>query len=340
MSPRTKQTEMGVVSNLITDMTIRGATPSELARAVRHSMVVIDAEKHNLNYKQSALDNGIAALKAKYQGGTKAGASTLISRASSEIRPVARKGRPAARGGPIDKATGRKVFEPTNESFIDRNGKLVVKTFRSTKLAETHDANTLSSGTTIERIYVDHSNGLKSLANQARKSMVNTKSIPYSPSAKTAYSNEVATLNSKLALALRNRPLERQAQIVANGIVSAKRQANPDMDAADLKKIKSQALAEARTRTGAQKQHITLTPTEWQAIQAGAISNNKLTQILNNADLDQVKQLATPKAKLLMTPAKTARADAMLRAGYTQAEVADALGVSLTTLKTSVGGEG
>ena len=340
MTPRSKQTEMGVVSNLITDMTIRGASQSELARAVRHSMVVIDAEKHNLNYKQSAKDNGIAALKAKYQGGTKAGASTLISRASSEIRPPARKGRPASRGGPIDKATGKKVFEPTGETFVNAQGKLVVKTFKSTKLAETHDAGTLSSGTTIEKVYVDHSNSLKSLANQARRAMVNTRSTPYSPSAKTAYSGEVATLNSKLALALRNRPLERQAQIVANGVVSAKRQANPDMDPADVKKIKNQALTEARIRTGAQKQRITITPTEWQAIQAGAISNNKLTQILNNADLDQVKTLATPKAKVLMTSAKTARAEAMLRAGYTQAEVADALGVSLTTLKTTVGGEG
>ena len=340
MTPRTKQIEMGVVSNLITDMTIRGASPTELARAVRHSMVVIDAEKHNLNYKQSALDNGIAALKTKYQGGAKAGASTLISRASAEIRVPERKGRSAAKGGPIDKATGKKVFEPTGASFIDRNGRTVVKTIKSKRLAETDDAGTLSSGTTIEKVYVDHSNGLKGLANQARRAMVNTKSIPYSPSAKTAYSGEVASLNAKLSLALRNRPLERQAQVVANGIVSAKRQANPDMEAADLKKVKAQALAEARTRTGAQKQHIQLTPTEWQAIQAGAISNNKLTQILNNADLEQVRQLATPKAKLLMTSAKTARAQAMLTAGYTQAEVADALGVSLTTLKTSVGGDG
>lgn len=58
-----KQQQMGNVSNLITDMTIKGATPDELARAVRHSMVIIDAEKHNLNYKQSAIDNNIAELK-------------------------------------------------------------------------------------------------------------------------------------------------------------------------------------------------------------------------------------------------------------------------------------
>ena len=37
---RDTQKEMGVISNLITDMTIKGATREELARAVRHSMVV------------------------------------------------------------------------------------------------------------------------------------------------------------------------------------------------------------------------------------------------------------------------------------------------------------
>jgi transcriptional regulator len=340
MSPRTKAIEMGVVSNLITDMTIRGASPTELARAVRHSMVVIDAEKHNLNYRQSAQDNGIAQLKAKYQGGAKSGASTLISRASSEIRVLDRKPRSAAQGGGIDKATGRKAYVETGESYTDKNGKLVIKTIKSKKLAETSDASTLSSGTTVEKVYVDHSNNLKALANQARKNMVNTKTTPYSPSAKLVYRNEVASLNAKLNIALRNRPLERQAQIVANGIVSAKRHANPDMDHLELKKIKGQALAEARNRTGAKKIQIDLTPQEWAAIQAGAISNNRLNQILNNSNLDLVKKLATPKTTILMTSTKTARAQAMLSAGYTQAEVADALGVSLTTLKTSLGGEG
>jgi hypothetical protein len=46
ISPSNKQHQMGDVSNLITDMTIRGANSSELAQAVRHSMVVIDSEKH------------------------------------------------------------------------------------------------------------------------------------------------------------------------------------------------------------------------------------------------------------------------------------------------------
>jgi len=331
MSAKTKQHQMGVVSNLITDMTIRGANDGELARAVRHSMVVIDAEKHNLNYRQSALDNGIAQLSEKYQGKKTGGAKTLISRASSEVYVPERK-----QGYTINPRTGEKIHRETGATYVNARGQTISKTTKSTKLAETKDAHTLSSGTPIEKIYADHSNSLKALANQARLASHNTKTTPYSPSAKTAYSKEVASLNSKLNIALRNAPFERQAQVFANAIVKQKRDANPDMDRSDLKKIKGQALAEARTRTGARKTKIEITDSEWAAIQAGAISNHKLSQILDNADLDVVKSLATPKRALLMTPTKTSRAHAMLASGYTQAEVAAALGVSLTTLKDSL----
>lgn len=336
MTARQKAFEMGDVSNLITDMTIRGANTSELARAVRHSMVVIDAEKHGLNWKESAKANGIAQLKQKYQGSARAGASTLISRATSRLDVPERKPQSAAKGGAVDKATGKRVYEETGATYTNKQGKLVRKTQRSTKLAETDDAFTLSSGTPIEKVYAQHSNQLKGLANAARKAAVSTRTTPYSPSAKTAYSKQVASLNSKLTLALRNAPLERQAQVLANAVVSQKRRDNPDLEPSEVKKLKAQALAEMRTRTGAQKQRIVITNEEWAAIQAGALSNNKLSQILNHADLDQVKQLATPKTSVLMSPAKQQRAQAMANSGYTQAEIADALGVSLTTLKTSI----
>lgn len=334
-----KQQEMGKITNLIADMTIRGAKGDELARAVRHSMVVIDSEKHSLDHKASAEVNGIAQLKAKYQGGTRAGASTLITRAGSEARPLERKPRSAAKGGPVDPVTGRKVYEETGATYVNKKGDEVRKTTKSQQLAETHDAHTLSSGTPIETVYAEHSNQLKALANTARKESLATRNIPYSPSAKTAYTNEVASLNAKLNLALKNAPLERQAQLLANTVVSQKRQANPDMDVADVTKIKSQALTEARTRTGAAKQRIVISQDEWNAIQAGAISNHKLEQILRNSDLDTVKKLATPKVQLKMTSTKKLRANSMLAAGYTQTEVAEALGVSLSTLKVSISNE-
>jgi len=336
MSARTKQVEMGIVSNLITDMTIRGASASELAAAVRHSMVVIDAEKHGLDWKRSAIDNGIPKLKEKYQGRKNAGASTLISRAGAEVHVPERKPRPVSEGGPIDKKTGEKVFVPTGATFTNRYGKEVPRTFKSKRLAETNNAHTLSSGTPIEKIYADHSNTLKGLANKARLEASNIKPISYSPEAKAKYADQVKSLEAKLNLALRNSPLERQAQIIANTVVRQKIQANPDLEPSDIKKLKAQALTEARLRTGAKKTRIEITDDEWAAIQAGAITNHKLTQILNNADLDAIKQLATPKSRQKLDVNGMRRAITMLQNGYTQAQVAEQLGVSVTTLKRSL----
>lgn len=339
-SGRAKQQQMGDVSNLITDMTIKGANDSELARAVKHSMVVIDAEKHSLNYKQSALDNGIKELKIRYQDGPRAGAHTLISRAKSEARIPEQTPRKAAQGGPIDRETGRKVFVPTGATYTNGKGEVVPRTIKTTKMAVVDNAYKLSSGTPMEAVYADHANRLKALANNARKANLATKPIPYSPSAKKTYSDQVSTLKAKLTRAQMNAPLERKAQLLAKTVVKAKTQANPDMDPADLKKIKSQALTEARLRIGAKKDPVTITPIEWEAIQHGAISNNMLESILDHADLDQVKELATPRQRTVMVPAKLARAKTMLAAGYTQAEVASALGVPTSTLNTAITEEG
>src|SRR5690606_27338159 len=171
---------------------------------------------------------------------------------------------------------------------------------------------------------------------QARKSQLETKSTPYSPSAKQTYASEVASLNAKLNVALKNAPRERKAQLLANAQVKLKRQAKPDMEESTLKKVKRQALEEARVRTQAKKVRVDITPSEWNAIQAGAISNHKLEQILNNADLDKIKTLATPRQATVATSAVMARAKTMLAGGYTQAEIASALGISASTLSDAL----
>lgn len=336
MTAKQKANEMGRVSNLITDMTIAGADSDEVARAVRHSMVVIDAEKHHLNYKQSYQDNGIAELNKKYQGKTSGGSATLISRATSPKHIDERRPRRAKDGGPIDKATGEKVYEKTGATYVDKKGRVKKRTMEVDKLADTKDARTLSSGSPMEEVYANHSNKLKALANEARKVSVNTKPTPYSPSAKKAYAKEVDSLNAKLNVAKKNEPRERQAQIVANSVVSSKRKANPGMEADELKKVKSQALNAARARTGASKTRIDITDKEWEAIQAGAVSTHKLREILRNSDKERVRDLAMPKQKKSLSATQTARARAMLNSGYTQAEVADALGVSVSTINNAV----
>ena len=191
----------------------------------------------------------------------------------------------------------------------------------------------------MEKVYGDYANSMKALGDQARQASVLIPSTKYSPSAKATYADEVASVKSKLAIASSNKPMERQAQLLANSVVSMKRAANPDLTNSDIKKIKGQALEEARLRTGAKKQTIEITDKEWEAIQAGAISQNTLTQILNNADLDAVKQLATPRSSTGLSAAKIARARALLDRGYTLAEVAEQLGVSVTTINNAVKGD-
>lgn len=332
MKAQTKQTEMGKVSNLITDMSLHGANADELARAVRHSMVVIDAEKHYLNYKQSEKDNGIQQLKDKYQpkegkehGG---GASTLISRAKSTEYVPARK-----MNYKIDKNTGEKIWIETGESY-EKNGKTVLRKSESTKMAEAKDAFELSSGTRMEAIYANYANSMKSLGNKARLAYENTPNLEYSPSAKKTYAKEVESLNAKLALAQKNAPRERQALILANANYEAKLAAHPEYKNSNekKKKIRGQSITDARQQVGAGKIKIEINDKEWEAIQAGAITNNKLVQILNNSDSDKLKQRAMPNNTRTITDAKAARMRAMAASGHTLKEIAEAIGVSPSTV--------
>lgn len=326
---------MGDATNLVTDMTIKGANLSEITKAVKHTMVVIDAKKHNLDYKQSAIDNGITSLKKKYQGGAKNGASTLISRTSSRTNVDLRRNSRVAEGGAINPLTGEKQYTSTGESYINPEGKLVVKTFRTTKGAEVKDAHDLvsaSGGTPIEHVYADHANQLKALANTARKETLIIKNTPYDPSAKAAYSEQVKSLNVSLNIAEKNAPLERQAQLLANAIVKAKVEANPPINKAELKKINGLALIEARSRIGATKQKIEISDDEWAAIQAGAITPSKLSKIIANTDINTLRTRATPRTQSKMNSANLALAIGMKASGYDVSEIAARLGISTSTL--------
>lgn len=337
LKARDKQKLMGEVSNLITDMTIRGASHAEIARAVKHSMVVIDAEKHHLDYKRSYRDNAIGALKAQYQpktldpttGKMKGGASTLISRAGSpDYRPdlkVANK----EEGGPWNDK-GEVVLIPSGK----KNSKGELKITKYKKLSLVSNAHDLSSGHVVEKIYADHSNKLKSLANEARRSYMATPKMDRIPNAAKTYHKEVASLRDKLDTSQKNAPLELQAQVIANSLYKQMLKDNPDLESGTKKKLRYAAQEEARQRMGANKKArmIEITPREWEAIQAGAIANDMLDKILKNTDLVQVKKYATPRPERIMDESKRRRAADMLARNYTRAEVAEALGVSVPTL--------
>ena len=57
----------------------------------------------------------------------------------------------------------------------------------------------------------------------------------------------------------------------------------------------------------------------------------------NYTNTDDLRQRATPRTTRAMTPASISRARILLDKGYTQAEVADSLGVSVSTLNRELG---
>ena len=340
------QKEMGIISNLITDMTLQGADSSELERAVRHSMVVIDAEKHNLNFKQSYVDNGIAQLKKEYQTG---GASTLISRAKRDARiPEYEEVVGTYKMTDEEKKDyyeGKKIYRQTGRTYVDKKtGKTIAAQTKTNEMTAAFvngkDAYSLSSGTTMENIYADHANKLVALANEARKEMIATPNVKYVPSAAKAYKEQVETLNGKLNIAKKNAPAERQAQRVASVIVDTKLKENPALaeDNSQLKKIRAQAIEVARNRVNpdASRTRIVITDKEWEAIQAGAISHSKLTDILKYTKDDEVKKRATPVTKNGLSSAQIARAKTLLSQGYTWNEVSESIGISASSLQKAL----
>ena len=401
-----KQDEMGKISNLITDMTIVGAKTSDIVRAVKYSMVVIDAEKHHYDWRQCLKDNDIKELYKSYQGKPRGGAATLISRAKSPENILKRKtkyvdyltdedgnyildekGNKINSGrvkNGIDVITGEKVFKETGESYHkpiykyevdengdfkkDKNGRKIKETYteidektgkeikkpviidyeenetfktkKSTKMAvaleKTGDARNLISDFEDQKeyLYADYANKIYALANKARKELISTDPIVYDREAAKKYSAEVESLNYKLDNALKNAPRERQAQLAAAYVYKCKKLDNPNMSSDEEKKIKSQALAEARVRFGAKKDPIEITDKEWEAIQAGAISSTKLEAIMSNTDIDALRDRAMPKTyKETITPVNETRIRKQLRNGYEPATIADNLKLSVTAVK-------
>lgn len=329
------QRQMGEISNLITDMTLKGATEPEIARAVKHSMVVIDAAKHKLDYRQSEKDNGIAELKKKYQGfddetGHHGGASTLLSRRKQDVEVPERQG-----SGVIDPLTGKVVYKESGRTYVDpRTGKTVTATTKVKRILAVDDVRSMSSGTLQEEAYADYANKMKNLANKARLEYKATPTLKRSASAAKAFEPEVNRLMAALKVAQLNAPLEREAQRIANARVKAKVQANNITDKDEISKIRRAAISDARNSTGAsgKRTRITISDGEWTAIQSGAISDTTLSEILRYAEPKTVRERATPRRTTQLSDARISRIKAMANSGHTNAEIAEALGISTSAV--------
>lgn len=329
------QRQMGEISNLITDMTLKGATEPEIARAVKHSMVVIDAAKHKLDYRQSEKDNGIAELKKKYQGfddetGHHGGASTLLSRRKQDVEVPERQG-----SGVIDPLTGKVVYKESGRTYVDpRTGKTVAATTKVKRILAVDDVRSMSSGTLQEEAYADYANKMKDLANKARLEYKATPTLKRSASAAKAFEPEVNRLMAALKVAQLNAPLEREAQRIANARVKAKVQANNITDKDEISKIRRAAISDARNSTGAsgKRTRITISDGEWTAIQSGAISDTTLSEILRYAEPKTVRERATPRRTTQLSDARVSRIKAMANSGHTNAEIAEALGISTSAV--------
>ena len=399
-------TQMGVISNLISDMTLAGAEKEEILAATRHSMVVIDAEKHKLDYRQSYIDNNIAALTKKYQlkydeNGNlhEGGASTIISRAKGQKTVDKRRGEarinikgkswydPSKPEGSLlyttaldkdlyyadstyNKKTGVKTvittdgkkitydmtskadrdkYEPVMNKnpktgevyYVSKDGKLTYRTKKrtmdSTNMAETDDAMTLvsSSRHPMELLYADYANSMKAMANKARIEMVRTGNLESNPTAKKIYKEEVSSLEAKLNDALKNSVRERTAVRLASAEIKRKKEADPDMKPGDLKKISQRSLSKYRSEVNSvsrRERAIQITDKEWEAIQAGAISENKLQKILNNSDPASLRERAMPKASSTLSTAQVNRIKAMSSSNFTLNQIAEKMGISPATV--------
>lgn len=330
------QRQMGEISNLITDMTLKGAPESEIARAVKHSMVVIDAAKHKLDYRQSEKDNGITELRKRYQGYTdeegkeRGGASTLLSRRKQTVDVPERQG-----SGVIDPATGKVVYKESGRTYVDpKTGKTVLATTKVSRIEVLDDVRKLSSGTLQEEAYAEHANRMKALANQARLEYKATPTLKRSASAAKAFEPEVTRLMSALRVAQLNAPREREAQRIANARVKAKVQDNNITDKDEISKIRRAAINDARVATGAsgKRTRITISDGEWTAIQAGAISDTTLSEILRYAEPKTVRERATPRATTQLSQARINRIKALANSGHTNSEIAEALGISTSAV--------
>lgn len=352
------QKQMGIVTNLIMDMDLQGAPEEDKAKAMKHSMVIIDAPKHKYNWKLSEKVNDIEELKKKWQQQYDAegnliktgGASTLLTRAKSEAHVGKRQGQPS-----VDRETGELVYKtlPDEKRFwYDKKGKPHEYTESVPLMSTVKNAYELMSNpdptkaNPKEVLYADYANSLKALANEARKlAAYGLDEYSYDKAAAEKYADEVASLSAKVIRSRRNAPRERMAQIQSNAYKDKLVAENPELRGKDketkkkLKKIRQQAIVENRSAYNAHRVAIDVTEREWEAIQNHAVDKQTLELIFKYADDKKIRQYATPrKDSRALSDAKVAQIKRYKAAGWSFAEIAAQLGISKASVEKYVNG--
>ena len=349
MSKASTQNEMGKATNLIMDMTLLGADDKEMAKAVKYSMVVIDAEKHKLDYHSAYVDNDIRALKLKYQGTldpdtgkVSTGAATVITRAKSPTRIDKREGQYK-----IDPDTGEKIWKTasdkkllyTTQKINKKTGEVVEETHHRQEevplMDITKDATTLISKYRHpkEIIYANYANNLKEMANYARKTVLTIKNDPINKESAKKYKAEVDSLDEKLLAAQKNAPKERLVHICAKRDLNSRIADNPILkdDKKTKKKLSQQLVSKYREIFGAHKKKIVLTDNEWKAIQSNAIGSTKLKKIFDNCDTESLYSHALPR-KSKFSATQIAAMKAKKAAGFDLSAIAEQFGCSPSTV--------
>lgn len=96
--------------------------------------------------------------------------------------------------------------------------------------------------------------------------------------------------------------------------------------------MRNSELVRQRAKYGAKRYAFDITEKEWEAIQAGAITKNRLNSILKFADSDAVKKLATPRDQIAITDTEISRMKSYAARGETSSSIAKRLGVSVSTV--------
>ena len=359
--------EMGSVSNLIMDMNAANAPESERIRAMKHSMVVIDAEKHNYDWQASEKEFGIKELKIKYQGGPDAGAATIVSRRKRDVTIKERK-QGVEMYNPVtgkkrilyyDPETGEKLYTDTGRTYKEgkyktddegrfvrnEDGKKVWEETGKVKEAKSKvkllnyvdDAFEVTSGgskenpgSSKEAAYAENANRYKDLEKRARAEFIKIQDNYVDNEAKAKYAVEVASITAKINTAEKNAPYERQAQMLAGKMYNQNQENYDTPD--DEKKGKAKMTTRAREIVGSKPYRIELTPREVEAINANAVTKTKIEDMYKRSNKSKLKEAFMPADKPKLSESRISLARQMYNNGVSLLDIAAQFDVSASTV--------